>query len=131
MSREPALTMLSKTQKSILTLSCRPGSTNTVPGTVQFSLDIRSKEDAKVLQLEKTLRDEFARIAGDQEVNGLKTLGTKGKGCTVDWQLDTDSPATKFHSDCIKCVEESAADMLDVKGGNQVQRMTSGAGHDR
>jgi acetylornithine deacetylase/succinyl-diaminopimelate desuccinylase-like protein len=102
-----------------------------VPGNVQFSLDIRSKEDAKVLELERLLKDEFEKIARGEEVSGINSQGTKGKGCTVDWQLDTDSPATKFHEDCIRCVEKSAAAMIGTDSGNAVQRMTSGAGHDR
>lgn len=111
--------------------SHRPGSTNTVPGYVQFSLDIRSREDAKVLELEKRLKDEFEKIARGEEIHGTNTMGTKGKGCSVDWQLDTKSPATKFHEDCIKCVETSAADLMGAESKNLTQRMTSGAGHDR
>jgi len=112
-------------------LTLKPGSTNTVPGFVQFSLDIRSKEDAQLMKLEQVLKDTFATIAaGDKHV--MNVGGTKGKGCTVEWQLDTDSPATKFDEDCVKCVEASAEDMLGTKAGkNKVQRMTSGAGHDR
>jgi metal-dependent amidase/aminoacylase/carboxypeptidase family protein len=102
-----------------------------VPGSVQFSLDIRSKEDAKVLQLERLLKEEFAKIASGEEVNQMNTQGTRGRGCIVDWQLDTDSPATKFHKDCIECVEKSAADMIGTESDKRVQRMTSGAGHDR
>jgi acetylornithine deacetylase/succinyl-diaminopimelate desuccinylase-like protein len=112
-------------------LTLKPGSTNTVPGLVRFSLDIRSKEDAKLLQLEEVLKSEFTKIAAGEDVGGLNALGTKGRGCTVDWQLDTDSPATTFHEDCVKCVEASAKDMLGTDAGKQVQRMTSGAGHDR
>ncbi len=112
-------------------LTLKPGSTNTVPGFVQFSLDIRSKEDALLMKLETALKEEFAKIASGEDVGGLNTLGTKGRGCTVDWQLDTDSPATKFNEDCIKCVEQSAKDMLGTNASPQVQRMTSGAGHDR
>lgn len=113
-------------------LTLRPGSTNTVPGWVQFSLDIRGKEDATVLKLEEALKKHFVQIAAGEAVGGLSAQGTKGRGCTVDWQLDTDSPATKFHEDCIKCVEASAKDMLGANaGGTQVQRITSGAGHDR
>jgi len=112
-------------------LTLKPGSTNTVPGFVQFSLDIRSKEDAKLLKFEDTLKTEFAKIAAGEDIGGLNALGTKGRGCTVDWKLDTDSSATLFHEDCVKCVEASAKDMLRSHAGNQVQRMTSGAGHDR
>jgi metal-dependent amidase/aminoacylase/carboxypeptidase family protein len=112
-------------------LTLRPGSTNTVPGWVQFSLDIRSKEDAIVSKLEESLREDFERIASGMDIGGVNAQGTKGRGCSVEWQFDTDSPATKFHEDCIKCVEASARDMLGTNAGSQVQRMTSGAGHDR
>lgn len=98
---------------------------------MQFSLDIRSKEDAQLLKLEEALKSEFSKIAAGEDIGGLNTLGTKGRGCSVEWQLDTDSPATKFHEDCVKCVEASAKDMLGTNVANQVQRMTSGAGHDR
>lgn len=111
-------------------LALKPGSTNTVPGFVQFSLDIRSQEDAKVSQLEHLLKEDFAKIAAEKEVDSLNSFGTKGRGCTVDWQLDADSPATKFHEDCIKCVEESARNMLGPEASTKIQRMTSGAGHD-
>jgi acetylornithine deacetylase/succinyl-diaminopimelate desuccinylase-like protein len=111
-------------------LTLKPGSTNTVPGFVQFSLDIRSREDQKLLELENALKSDFAQIAAEKEVGGLNTLGTRGRGCTVEWQLDTDSPATKFHEDCVKCVEASAKAMLGTDAGGKVRRMTSGAGHD-
>ncbi|EKD12818.1 uncharacterized protein L3040_006972 [Drepanopeziza brunnea f. sp. 'multigermtubi'] len=111
-------------------LTLKPGSTNTVPGWVQFSLDIRSKEDAVLKRLQVALELEFTKIAAGEDIGGLNALGTKGRGCTVDWQLDADSPATKFHEDCIKCVEASAADMLGTSAEGKVLRMTSGAGHD-
>ncbi|PMD65899.1 Zn-dependent exopeptidase [Hyaloscypha bicolor E] len=111
-------------------LTLRPGSTNTVPGWVQFSLDIRSKEDAIVSKLEESLKEDFQRIASGKDIGGVNAQGTKGRGCSVEWQFDTDSPATKFHEDCIKCVEASARDMLGTNAGSQVKRMTSGAGHD-
>lgn len=112
-------------------LSLKPGSTNTVPGWVQFSLDMRSRSDHKLRELEKELQADFARIAAGDDAGSLNSFGTKGRGCNVEWQMDSDSPATKFHDDCIKCVEASAKDMLGVNTENQVQRMTSGAGHDR
>jgi hydantoinase/carbamoylase family amidase len=112
-------------------LTLKPGSTNTVPGFVQFSLDIRTKEDVKLSKLEEVLRTDFAKIAAGEDVGSVNAFGTKGKGCTIDWKEDTDSPATKFNEDCIRCVEASAKDMLGTNAGTQVQRMTSGAGHDR
>jgi hydantoinase/carbamoylase family amidase len=110
-------------------LMLRPGSTNTVPGFVQFSLDIRSHDEDKLLQLERSLKSDFAKIAAGDSIGGLNSQGTRGKGCTVTWQGDTTSPAIRFHDDCIKCVEDSAEDAIGVK--DLVQRMTSGAGHDR
>lgn len=112
-------------------LTLKPGSTNTVPGFVQFSLDIRSKEDAQLLKLEDALKADFSRIAAGEDIGSVNALGTNGRGCSVEWQLDTDSPATLFHEDCVQCVEASAKDMLGTNAGNTVQRMTSGAGHDR
>jgi acetylornithine deacetylase/succinyl-diaminopimelate desuccinylase-like protein len=112
-------------------LTLKPGSTNTVPGEVVFSLDIRSREDAKLAKLEEALREDFCEIAKNKELGGFNSLGTKGRGCSVEFKLDTDSPATKFHPDCIKCVEDSANDMLGTSTWSNVQRMTSGAGHDR
>ncbi|TAQ89124.1 hypothetical protein B7494_g2512 [Chlorociboria aeruginascens] len=111
-------------------LTLKPGSTNTVPGTVVFSLDIRSREDSKLLQLEEALKLDFEKIAAGDDVGGLNAYGTKGKRCTVDWKLETDSPATLFNKDCIRCVEDSARAMLGPNSDSEVQRMTSGAGHD-
>lgn len=127
-SHNKATQMSCLASTGILTL--KPGSTNTVPGFVQFSLDIRCKEDARLLELEEALKVEFAQIAAGEDIGGVNTLGTKGRGCSVDWKLDTDSPATKFHSDCVKCVEDSARAMVGTSSDHLVQRMTSGAGHD-
>lgn len=111
-------------------LTLKPGSTNTVPGFVRFSLDIRAKEDANLRKLEDTLKADFAKIAAGEDIGGVNARGVKGRGCNVEWQLDTDSPSTKFHEDCVKCVVASAKSTLGTSSGNLVQRMTSGAGHD-
>jgi len=105
----------------------KPGSTNTVPGFVQFSLDIRAREDAKLLQFEEELKNDFANIAAGEEIDGINEKGTKGRGCSVEWVLDTDSPATLFHEDCIGCVKASARHSI---GEDSFERITSGAGHD-
>ncbi|CAG8951712.1 hypothetical protein HYFRA_00005512 [Hymenoscyphus fraxineus] len=111
-------------------LGLKPGSTNTVPGFVTFSLDIRSRDDGQLRELENALKEGFERIARGEDVGGVNERGVKGRGCSVEWRLDTDSPATKFHEDCVRCVEESAKSLVGVEDGIQVQRMTSGAGHD-
>ncbi len=112
-------------------LTLKPGSTNTVPGFVSFSLDIRASDDAKVQALEAALKADFKKIAEGQDIGGLNRGGTPGKGCTVEWVIDTTSTAIKFNEDCIQCVEESANSMLGVNASTLVEKMTSGAGHDR
>lgn len=109
-------------------LTLRPGSTNTVPGHVQFSLDLRTGDDAVLLKLENTLKEDFAKIAAGEVVGKLNTEGTRGKAASVEWETDSMSPAILFDEDCIKCVEASAKDLLGRD--DMYQRMTSGAGHD-
>ena len=108
-------------------LRLKPGSTNTVPGWVQFSLDIRSKDDEVVIQLENQLKADFARIATNQQINGVDEAGIVGRGCEVTWTLDAPSEAVKFDPVCIDCVKGSASDHF---GAGKVEVMTSGAGHD-
>ena len=111
-------------------LKLSPGSTNTVPGLVQFSLDIRSQDDDVLMQLERQLKDDFAKIAKNERVDELNEGGILGKGCTVDWRLDAPSEAVKFDKGCIACVEESAKEFFGDRFHDLTQNMTSGAGHD-
>ncbi|KAJ5088827.1 hypothetical protein N7456_012443 [Penicillium angulare] len=112
---------------SVGIVEAKPGSVNTVPGTVSFSLDIRGPETALVAEVETQLRADFDAIAA-AEGAGI------GKPCRVEWTLDFDSPAVKFHEDCIGCVQESAyavvadAPVADTK--SLVRTIMSGAGHD-
>ncbi|KAJ5259557.1 hypothetical protein N7478_012538 [Penicillium angulare] len=112
---------------SVGIVDAKPGSVNTVPGTVSFSLDIRGPETALVAEVETQLRADFDAIAA-AEGAGI------GKPCRVEWTLDFDSPAVKFHEDCISCVQESAyavvadAPVADTK--SLVRTIMSGAGHD-
>lgn len=113
-------------------LTLKPGSTNTVPGFVQFSLDLRTPSDSRLEELEARLKQDFRRIAQGNHVRGtvdVNAAGTKGKACTVEWKTDSVSPAIVFNEDCIKCVEDSAKGLLGEDAG-EVRRMTSGAGHD-
>ncbi|KAA8565098.1 hypothetical protein EYC84_010849 [Monilinia fructicola] len=117
-------------------LTLKPGSTNTVPGLVQFSLDIRCSEDEGLLKFETELRKDFALIATGEPITTLGASGKRGKGCTLDWELDTNSPATHFNEDCIRCVEESAEDLVRTTSdathqsgtvSNTLLKMVSGA----
>ena len=110
----------------ILTLS--PGSTNTVPGAVRFSLDIRASEDSCLMMLEHELKIDFEKIARNEAVDDLNESGTIGRGCTVKWTLDAPSEAIKFDEDCIRCVDESAREHFGDKHEKLTQYMISGAG---
>jgi len=82
------------------------------------------------MRLEHQLKVDFERIAKNEAVDDLQKDGTMGKGCDVQWTLDAPSEAIKFDADCIRCVEESAKDLLGDQYEALTQSMISGAGHD-
>ncbi|KAJ5976209.1 hypothetical protein N7481_009916 [Penicillium waksmanii] len=112
---------------SVGIIEAKPGSVNTVPGEVSFSLDIRGPETELVAEVEKELRRDFNEIAA-AEGAGI------GKPCRVEWTLDFDSPVVKFHDACIECVQQSAhavvADASVADPKSLVRPIMSGAGHD-
>ena len=95
---------------------------------VRFSLDIRASEDDQLMELEEQLRSDFEGIANGEDTAHMNKGGTRGKGCSVEWQLDAPSPAVKFDEECIRCVEESAAGLFDDQTQSLIQYMISGAG---
>lgn len=107
-----------------------PGSVNTIPGRVRFSLDVRSPSTEKVEEFIKTLRSELERVAAEAEYSALP--------CSITtWQEDTNSPAQKFDQRCIEAVKQSALSVLGQETGSPEEardlvqeNMTSGAGHD-
>lgn len=110
----------------ILTLS--PGSTNTIPGHVRFTLDVRSPSDAVVEAMEADLKRDFAALAAGDDIDGLLAHSTPGKPLSVEWRTDFVSPATVFHADCVAAVRASAE---AVTGDSSLVRdISSGAGHD-
>lgn len=111
-------------------LATFPGSTNTVPGHVRFSLDIRAPLDATVDALEATLRKDFDVLAQGGPSPFSEAPPHGGLPLSVRWQTDTVSPATRFHADCIEAVREAAISVLNDTTGKLAREMTSGAGHD-
>lgn len=106
-------------------ITAQPGSVNTMPHTVSFTLDIRHTLDEDLQNMEEKCKAEFSRIA---EVESEK-------GCTLSWKLLVDSPAVHFHPDCISAVEESAEEACGglpgtSDDGKLWKHMISGAGHD-
>jgi len=100
---------------SVGIIEARPGSVNTVPGWVRLSVDLRAATDAKLDELVKRFKD----ISPSQQYQGRY-------GVSRQIELDFESPATKFHDDCIRCVEAAASTVA----GEKVRKMISGAGHD-
>ena len=113
-------------------LTLKPGSTNTVPGLVRFSLDIRAPQDETVDAVEAACREAFSRLAAGDDVDGLNNGCTPSdRHCSVEWRTDSVSPAISFHDDCIQCVNAAAQDLFGEKDAERLtKRMTSGAGHD-
>ncbi|KAL5118970.1 hypothetical protein ACEQ8H_003099 [Pleosporales sp. CAS-2024a] len=108
-------------------LNLRPGSTNTVPGTVSFSLDMRSPQDSTVAKMTDLIKHDFPLIAAGTNILDSNLGCTPGLAVSVDIVEDFSSPATNFHADCIASVRQSAHQIV---GPNVVMEMTSGAGHD-
>ena len=71
-------------------LKLEPGSTNTNPNKVSFSLDVRAADNATVGAVEEQLKTDFARLASEEPLP-----------LSVTWRTDSNSPAVKFDQECI------------------------------
>jgi hydantoinase/carbamoylase family amidase len=111
-------------------LNLKPGSTNTVPGHVSFSLDIRAKKDETVERILQEVQRDFAKIAAGEDVDGSNSGCTLGLPCSVSITEDFSSPATTFNPDCISAVSRAAHSVLGPDSKSLVMDMVSGAGHD-
>ncbi|KAL8717628.1 MAG: hypothetical protein Q9225_005147 [Loekoesia sp. 1 TL-2023] len=109
-------------------IRAEPGSTNTVPGWVQLSLDIRAGDDQTLMDMEEQLKYDFDKIAEGATVDGLNDGTIAGRACSVQWTLDAPSRAVKFDSECIDCVRRSAEGLFGYQSANLIQDMISGAG---
>lgn len=108
-------------------LNVSPSSVNTVPGEVRLSLDIRHPSDKALDEMFKAIQDETHQIASaaTAETSDERKHLTQ---ITFDIKQDFASSAVKFHPEAVRCVEQSAVDLLGDE--TKIQRMTSGAGHD-
>ncbi|KAK5096149.1 hypothetical protein LTS08_007755 [Lithohypha guttulata] len=107
---------------SVGIINAEPGSINTVPSQVSFSLDIRHETDAGLDQLIAEIRRDFWNE---------QYLAQRGRRTATTLQYDIteifSSPAAHFDEVAVSIVEESAK---DITGDSNIQRMISGAGHD-
>ena len=126
---------------SVGIISAFPGSVNTIPEKVMFSLDLRSRDEKLLKQLEAVLRSGedwrpyfetscMIKNSGDYHLEVENRKSILGDRCYVDWQVDSISHAVKFDESCIQCVEDSVkasfggeSTLTDVS-----ERMVSGAG---
>ncbi|OBT70772.1 hypothetical protein VF21_10191 [Pseudogymnoascus sp. 05NY08] len=111
-------------------LHIEPGSTNTVPGIVTFSLDLRSSQDSKMAAMEDMLRDDFDKIAKGEDVGTVNVGCTRGLGCTVSWKVDSNAKVAQFDEECIQCIEKGSEALFAEEAASLTRRMYSGAGHD-
>lgn len=93
-------------------LSIAKSSRNTIPGVVQFTVDLRHQQDQQIAAMEQQLRERLEAIAHQR---GLRV------SVSPHWV----SPATPFDVQCVAAVQQ-AVDGL----GYPQQSIVSGAGHD-
>ncbi len=91
-----------------------PGSRNTVPGRVAFTVDLRHPDGGTMGAMDHALRDVFERAQGRY-------------GGRIDFQLDEIwySPPVAFDPACIDAVRQAT-----IRLGLSAGEMVSGAGHD-
>ncbi|AMS20871.1 Zn-dependent hydrolase [Pseudomonas synxantha] len=93
-------------------LSIAKSSRNTIPGVLDFTVDLRHHRDTDIDAMEQQVRARLQAIADNR---GLSVT------ITPHWI----SPATPFDAQCVACVQAS----VDALGYSQ-QTIISGAGHD-
>lgn len=106
-------------------VDAQPGSVNTLPRTVKFTIDARHPSNEKLAGMVASCKEAFERIAKEDS----------GKGVQVRWTTLTENMAVEFHNDCISAVEDAAAEttshLPEAEEGRKLWRhMLSGAGHD-
>src|SRR5699024_4575715 len=93
-------------------LSLEPNATNSVPGEVIFSLDVRHFEDNKRKNVINKMKQKIVEIASYYKLE-------------VEIQCLWEVPAVEFNSNIINLIEETAK-----SNDYSIQRLPSGAGHD-
>lgn len=93
-------------------IESRPNSRNVVPGSVFFTIDFRHPDDAILAVMEAEAETALRRIADASKVE-------------VAIERVWDSPAVRFHPDCIAAVRRG----VEARGF-PAREIVSGAGHD-
>ncbi|OUJ03588.1 Zn-dependent hydrolase [Acetobacter cibinongensis] len=93
-------------------VNCQPGSSNVIPGQVQFTVDLRHPADDVLEGMEKEFYETLSHIATSCETQ-------------VSIEPTWVSAAVHFDSFCLSCVESGTE-----KLGYSSRKIVSGAGHD-
>mgnify|MGYP006301776293 FL=1 len=104
-ARQPAVATVGE-------LHVAPGSRNTVPGTIRFTLDLRHPDDDVLA----TLADDAKRLVAEH---------AGGQGCTAEIEEVAHSAPVAFDPEIVATVRRAAANL-----GLAARDIISGAGHD-
>lgn len=97
-------------------ISSDTSSQATIPGGVDFIIDVRCSTDSLVAELSKSIFTAFDDIVSSEN-------NSTSYSVTREWGL----PESTFHPHCIEAVRAAA---LDIVGEDKVMGMKSRAGHD-
>ena len=89
-----------------------PNSRNTVPGRVEFTIDIRHPEEGPLAEMHREVQALLEKVAEEYELE-------------LDARVVSDVPKIDFDPDCIDAVREAATEL-----GLPAREILSGAGHD-
>ncbi|SPO21905.1 related to N-carbamoyl-L-amino acid hydrolase [Ustilago trichophora] len=98
-------------------LQLSPGSVNTCPSHVFFTLNVRHPSTDKLAALCSDIEAAAQRIGSDESK----------RGCDVEWEETFHSPAITFHPNCIASVSKAVKANYGKEQGVEIY---SGAGHD-
>lgn len=105
-------------------IRAEPGSVNTLPHTVRFTLDARHPKNEVLREIVEGCRKGFERIASEDCERGVE----------VKWKCLTENEAVKFNPQCVDFIEEAAEEACEIAGIANASKMwkhlVSGAGHD-
>jgi len=114
---------------SVGIIKAEPGSVNTVPDHVMFTVDARAETDEELGKFEETFRTQ-TKGALMKRNNTARKDGAADK-VSMEIRETFHSPAMNFDEIAVGLVEEAARDVLRAGDGQaEVPRMISGAGHD-
>jgi N-carbamoyl-L-amino-acid hydrolase len=93
-------------------IETKPGSPNTVPGLLKFTVDIRHPDAGRYQALKQKLFDTVSAAIAKHQVKG---------GASLMWE----APGVSFDATCVSAVREATESL-----GFDKEEMVSGAGHD-